>query len=424
MVFHCSTNSPVAFSVTLLVLLRQQSLHEQRIDMSETLSLAQARKLVLLSTRLPALKRQAKSATLDALENLSYVQIDTISVVERAHHHCFWSRNPRYRPGDIEALVASGDAFEYWSHAAAYLPMRDFRYSLPRKNALASGELDHWYPRDEREIKEVLARIRSEGPLKARDFEHDKRHKKSGEWHHKPAKRALTYLFMQGDLMCPRREGFQMVYDLRERVLPASVDCSTPSPDEHARHLITRYLQAHGLGQLKDVGHLRKGIKKQLAQTAQHMLEAEELIEVAAANQTYLALPQQLSLLDSRINKRPACILSPFDNLVIQRHRMRELFDFDYQIECYVTAAKRQHGYFVLPILWGGRLVARLDCKADRLKSCLRLHYLKAEDHVKELEPLATALRTAIEEFAKFNSCKEIDYSQLKTDRLCIALRS
>ena len=195
-----------------------------------------------------------------------------------------------------------------------------------------------------------------------------------------------------------------MVYDLRERVLPASVNCSTPSPDEHARHLITRYLQAHGLGQIKDVGHLRKGIKKQLALTAQQMLEAKELIEVTAANQTYFALPQQLSLLHNRTNKSRACILSPFDNLVIQRHRMRELFDFDYQIECYVTAAKRQHGYFVLPILWQGRLVARLDCKADRPKSCLRLHYLKAEAHVKDVEPLAAALRTAIEEFDEENA--------------------
>lgn len=395
----------------------------------DTLSTAQARKLVLLSQRLPPAKRQSKSATHAHLEHLGYIQIDTISVVQRAHHHVLRSRNPSYQPQDIDKLIASGEAFEYWSHAAAFLPMRDYRHSLPRKETLASGEMDHWYSRDEKEIAKVLARIRTEGPLKARDFEHDKQHKedsklKPADWYHKPAKQALSHLFMQGELMCSHREGFQMVYDLRERVLPSGVDTRFPSPDEHARHLIKRFLRAHGLGQIKDVAYLRKGIKPQLEQTALNMLEDGELIELSVNKRQYLALTNQLDLLGKRLTMDRACILSPFDNLLIQRHRMRELFDFDYQIECYTPAAKRKFGYFTLPVLWRGQLAARLDCKADRKTRTLVLNLLHTEDHLKKTDEFALALCESLTDFCRFNDCDSIDLRALQSSPLTDALRA
>ena len=395
----------------------------------ETLSLAQARKLVLLSQRLPPVKRQNQSATLSHLEHLSYVQIDTISVVQRAHHHVLRSRNPQYKVQDINQLVLDGSAFEYWSHAAAYLPMRDFRHSLPRKEALASGAMDHWYPRDEKQNKAVLARISAEGPLKARDFAHDKHHKEAShlnpaDWYHKPAKRALTHLFMQGELMCARREGFQMVYDLRERVLPSHVDTRFPNPDEHAQHLISNYLRAHGIAQIKDVAHLRKGMKPQLQKTASQMLEDNALIEVSINERLYYTLPGHLEQLGKRLILDRACILSPFDNLLIQRHRMRELFDFDYQIECYTPAAKRQFGYFTLPVLWRGRLVARLDCKADRKTNTLCLNLLHPENHLNRLDEFALALCDALADFCRFNACDSIDTSALQTSPLVQALQT
>lgn len=395
----------------------------------ESLSTAQARKLVLLSQRLPPAKRQKKSATLAHLEHLGYIQIDTISVVQRAHHHVLWSRNSRYRPEDIDKLIADGQAFEYWSHAAAFLPMCDYRHSLPRKAALASGAMDHWYARDQKVIKEVLARIQAEGPLKARDFEHDKQHKidskqNPADWYHKPAKRALTYLFMQGDLMCSHREGFQMVYDLRERVLPEGVDTRHPTDTEHARHLIMRYLRAHGLGQIKDAAYLRKGIKPLLEATALQMLEDSELVKVSVNQKIYLALSDQLDLLGKRLVMDRACILSPFDNLLIQRHRMHELFGFDYQIECYTPEAKRKFGYFTLPVLWRGRLTARLDCKADRKTRTLVLNLLHPEDHLKKKDEFASALGEALIEYCQFNDCDSIDSQALQNSPLNNALRA
>ena len=118
----------------------------------QSLALVQAKKIVLLSQKLPPKKQRnggALASTLSAIENLSYVQIDTISVIQRAHHHTLWNRNPDYQLSHVDQLLERREVFEYWSHAAAYLPMRDYRISLHRKNALASGKLKHWYKKDE-----------------------------------------------------------------------------------------------------------------------------------------------------------------------------------------------------------------------------------------------------------------------------------
>ena len=169
-----------------------------------------------------------------ALEQLGYVQIDTISVVSRAHHHTLYNRIPGYQPKLLDKLVAERRAFEYWFHAAAYLPMRDYRYALPRMRRFKRGEMRWMRSRDQKLMDQVLDRIRFDGPLRARDFE-DPSHKHGGWWDWKPAKRALEQLFMQGDLMVAAREGFQKTYDLPERVLPAGVDTRIPSQISSAR---------------------------------------------------------------------------------------------------------------------------------------------------------------------------------------------
>lgn len=154
-----------------------------------------------------------------AINHLGYVQIDTISVVERAHHHVLYSRVPKFKPDMMNQMLLNKDIFEYWSHAAAFLPIADFRFSLPYKHAIKNGQT-HWYRNpDKKLMNELLARIRSDGPLRSRDIETDTK-KQAGWWDWKPAKKALEQLYMQGDLMVSEREGFQKVYDLTERVLP------------------------------------------------------------------------------------------------------------------------------------------------------------------------------------------------------------
>lgn len=377
------------------------------------LSKAQARKLAILAQGLhrPSMFGTGEQGSLNALKHLGYVQIDTISVVERAHHHTFWNRNKSFKQEHIDHLQRRGDLFEYWSHAAAYLPMRDFRFSLLRKKAYADGDR-HWHAKDPKVAKRVLQRIQQEGPLQARDFDEKRIHQHA--WGGmKPAKIALERLFMEGELMIVERQGFQKVFDLTERALPSGVDTSEPTEQEFCAHLINSYLRANAFGSVAEFAYLRKGIKPVIKQVCQQMLEAGELIQVNLEQQRYYALPDLLAELATPLSRTKVAILSPFDNLVIQRKRVQQLFDFDYQIECYVPAAKRQYGYFCLPLLWGQQLVGRLDAKIDRKTGQLSLHHLSVE--TPHLSEFAQALRDSLTEFLRFNGGQSIRLGQVSS---------
>lgn len=376
--------------------------------MTDTLSIKEARKLVVLSQQVLPVKQAgpAKAATSAAIEHLGYIQIDTISVIQRAHHHTLWNRNPRYQPSQLDQLVAEKQVFEYWSHAAAYLPMGDYRFSLPRKQAFARGEQEHWFERDKSLEKRVLKRISAEGPLLARDFEHTG--KRTGEWKTKPAKRALANLFMQGDLMSPGRVNFQKLYDLTERVIPEDANTSLPDSHEYTRYLITRYLRTNGLGQASEISYLLPGIKRLVSKTMEDMVATGELKRIRIGSECYHTLPASLELLNKPLASNRAKILSPFDNLVIQRKRLQILFEFDYLIECYLPAAKRRYGYFTLPILWDGRLAARMDCKAERKESLLHIHHLALESWLAKPDSFFEALRKEMKSFMTFNHCKRL----------------
>jgi uncharacterized protein YcaQ len=375
---------------------------------TESISIQQARKLVLLSQRVPPPRQSgnAQTNTLSAIEHLGYIQIDTISVIQRAHHHTLWNRNPQYRTSHLEKLLGDKKIFEYWSHAAAYLPMQDFRFSLTRKFAIKKGDLDHWYGRDKQLMKSVLKRISTEGPLMAKDFENTESNR--GDWTSKPGKRALEYLFMQGELMIPYRKNFHKVYDLTERVIPEGINTSLPKPEEYARFLITRYLRANGLGQAGEMVYLLKNTKSLVSSILQEMIQNGEVLQISVTGNSYYALPSVLELLNKPLSRSKLKILSPFDNLLIQRKRTRELFDFDYQLECYMPESKRKFGYFTLPVLWDGNLMARMDCKADRKESVLHIHFLALESGLRKTEAFALALTKELVSFLQFNECNSL----------------
>ena len=363
---------------------------------------------------------RGKMATLRAIEQLGYVQIDTISVVQRAHHHVLWSRVGNYRPVFLERLMRERRIFEYWFHAAAWLPMRDYRFALPRM-AQMNGDRS-WFPEsDTRLMREIVRRVESEGSLRARDFE-DTRRGKSGWWDWKPAKQALEQLFMQGELMVSRREGFQKVYDLPERVIPEGVDTRHPEPDVYATYLIDTTLRAHGFATLPSMTYLRKG--QGLRDCVREQLEARVACGslVTSDLKAHGRIFIEPELLETRA---PRCaaqvrILSPFDNAVIQRSRARDIFDFDYQIECYVPEAKRQFGYFCLPLLYRDRFVGRIDCKAHRDRQCLELKSMHLEHRVDA--GFAGALKLALAEFTAFNDCRDLDLACDQASRLLSAL--
>jgi len=223
---------------------------------------------------------RGKAATLRAIEHLGYVQIDTISVVERAHHHVLWSRVSNYQPKFLEQLVKQRQLFEYWYHAASWLPMRDYRFALPRMASI-NGDRSWFESSDSKLLDHILERVRAEGPLRARDFE-DTRTGKKEWWDWKPAKQALEQLFMQGDLMVSGRVGFQKVYDLTERVLPDWVDTRHPDMQEYAGYLVDTTLAAHGFATQKAMTYLRKGqaLRDAIGDQLQARLDTGKLITI------------------------------------------------------------------------------------------------------------------------------------------------
>lgn len=353
-----------------------------------------------------------RKGTLAALERLGYVQIDTISVVARAHHHALWSRVGAYRDDHVNRLIKRHEAFEYWYHAAAFLPMRDYRFALPRMRGIARGER-HWArSRDKKLMRAVLDRVREEGPLRARDFD-DPTNRASGWWNWKPAKRALEQLFMQGDLMCAGRDGFQKLYDIPERVLPPDAITTEPSVEALGAHLIDNALRAHGFATAKSFTYGRRGtrlrdaVKKTLTERTQ---SGELTTAEVSTGETVYGAPEVFA---QRPGRPPAVvrILSPFDNSIIQRERAVALYDFDFQLECYVTQAKRVWGYFCLPILFRDAFVGRMDCKAHREVGVFEIKHLHVEQPLEEdFDP---AFSTAVWHYANYNGCDTLTVSRV-----------
>jgi uncharacterized protein YcaQ len=383
--------------------------------MENSLSLKDAQQIILVSQGIHPGKKLScgKEATYKAIKAMNYAQIDSISVVERAHHHSIWNRAENYHPSHIEQLLEDKQVFEYWSHAASYLPMVDYRYSLPRKNAIAQGEL-HWFSKDKKSMAHVLKRISSEGPLQAKDFK-DTRESKTGWWDWKPTKKALEQLFMEGKLMILKRQGFQKVYDLTERVLPSNIDISIPSEEEYFQHLIINYLSANAIGTPEQITYLLKGLKKPIKQFCMHMLENGLLIEVIVDNQAYFALPTINDLLKKKLSSDKVKILSPFDNILIQRKRTKALFNYNYQIECYVPANKRKFGYFSLPLLWGTKFSGRMDAKMDRKLGTLTILNLHLETD--QIDEFIVELKKSLKCFLRFNNGNNINIVKITSDR-------
>jgi len=360
-----------------------------------------------------------------AINHIGYVQIDTISVVERAHHHVFHTRVPKFKPSMTNQMLLDGDIFEYWTHAAAFIPIADFRFSLPYKHAIKGGQI-HWYKTlDKKLMRELLARIRSDGPLRSRDIETNTT-KRAGWWDLKPAKKALEQLYMEGELMVSNREGFQKTYDLTERVLPSCINSQIPSMEEFATHIVDQQLRCHGCVSLKGLTYqrrnaeLRKAVKalvnERLAQGAL------EQVQVSSGERFIIKtgeLERSLPQLSNRM-----LILSPFDNSVIQRERLKALFQFDYQIECYVPAAKRQYGYFSLPLLYRGEFVGRVDCKAHRKTRHLEIKLLHLEQHNFDEDLIITAFVNAVTQFCDFQGCSSVSLTKAHPKHLAQRLHS
>jgi len=355
-----------------------------------------------------------------AIEHLGYVQIDTISVVARAHHQTLRARRKDYDVQMLHELLAEDRRiFEYWGHAASYLPMTDYRFYLPKMHRAPWSKYEReWLAANTDLVRQVYERIRKEGPLASKDFKRPDGEKGGIWWNWKPAKMALEILFSQGELTVTERRSFQRVYDLTERVLPASVDLKEPSVAEVNRFLVLRALGAHGVATPSEIRwHIKGPSTAEIAIAIEALVEEGTIVPVSIEGQNAQELYAHPEALEEAVGlpKPDGCsFLCPFDNLIIQRERIEWLFDFDYTLECYVPAQKRVHGYFVFPILFGDRLVGRLDPKADRRAKRLIVKRLTFEPWFGEIDDLLPSLATELARMARFDGCESVEFETIK----------
>lgn len=368
---------------------------------------------------------EGKEGAARVIERLGYVQIDTIAVIERAHHHILWTRDPGYEPAMLADLLnRDRRVFEDWTHAAAYVPMRDYRYYILKRRAFAKRpKTRQWLEENPSVVRHVRERIRAEGPLRSADFE-DPRGERGPWWDWKPAKRALETLFRTGELMIAGRWNFQRLYDLTERILPPDVDASEPGPEEVARFVVRRTLESRGLISAKRAGWWLRD-RSRVAVALEELVRSGEAVPVrieGVEDPSFYARAAALEPAHRRRQSRFVHLLSPFDNLIIDRTRTSEFFGFDYRLECYTPASKRRYGYFTLPILWGEEFVGRLDPKVDRRRKMFHVRNLIWEPEFRAHDALVPALAERLRAFASFHGCEEIILEGIMPDSVRMGL--
>jgi uncharacterized protein YcaQ len=276
-------------------------------------------------------------------------------------------------------------------------------------------------------LEPVLERIRDEGPLSSKDFEPPPGTKRGTWWDWKPAKVALELLFSRGELMITQRRNFQRVYDLTERVLPADVDVRFPDNAELGRFLVRRALTAYGVATAREMrDHIHGADAQVLEGSLADLVDAGEVVPVRIQGEesgdNFALMTTIESAAELKAPPPRVFLLSPFDNLIIIRKRTLRLFGFDYTLECYLPAAKRKYGYFVLPILWGEDLVGRLDPKADRKLKTLFVRNLYLEPEFDAIDAFLPAFAETLGAFTRFNQCERVELENVPSHKLSGAL--
>lgn len=340
------------------------------------LTKAQARRIWLKAQRLDSRAPfgSGPGATASATAHLGYVQIDTINVIERCHHHILWTRIPDYRREHlVQAQSIDRSVFEYWTHALSYIPTSDLRFFLPDMKRHRDRPAKWFESVSKEDLRKVLSLIRKDGPLTIRDIEDDVLVEKDHPWaSRKPSKRALQLAFYAGTLAVTAREGMLKTYDLMERHFGWDVDPALkPRPATERQimdYMIDRSLRSQGIVTLDSICHLAAGRKDAVRERIEARVRKKDLIPIVvegAGKIEHWARPD----VEDGLAASPAelvHILSPFDPLVIQRKRLKFLFDYEHRFEAYVPKEKRVLGYFALPVLAGDEIVAAIDLKTDR----------------------------------------------------------
>jgi len=406
------------------------------------ITLQQARNLHLAAQGLaaPPKRRARKADVAAAVARMRVLQIDTIHVVARSPYLVLFSRLGAYKPQWLEELLADGALFECWAHEACFAPIADF--ALHREHARHDARLKHWAMRiAERArsehadgVRRLLEHVRGNGPVKSSDFERSEG-SGGGWWGWKNEKRWLEALFALGELMIARRENFQRVYDLSERVLANArtrhaFDERAPTERDVRRAFELGAVRALGITQARWINdYFRSGGKLKDAALDAHVERGELVrVDVDGWDKPGYVHADHADLLASaragRLRATHTTLLSPFDPLVWDRERAATMFGFDYRIECYTPAPKRRHGYYVLPILRRGRLVGRCDAKAHRADGVFEVKALFLEGGIEPGEAIARDVAVALASCASWQATPRVRITRCEPRAFAALLRA
>lgn len=396
----------------------------------ETLSLRTARSLALFAQGLlhPPSRRAEFGDVGAVVSRLGVIQIDTINIVARSPYFFLWSRLGSYDPDWLNQALEKRQIFEFWAHAASFLPIED--YPLHRRIMLEQNRLpwfQGWYEENKAEADAVLAYIQDNGAVRSADFKNHEE-KRGTWWNWKLEKHALEYWFARGELMISRRINFQRVYDLRTRVLPDWKDEDAPDISEVYRRLAGRSIASMGLALPGWVPDYFRLPKKEVQAALHQLIDARQLVELKIEDwqESAWALPEVWEAFKAQdiLSQAPefTTLLTPFDSLIWDRQRTRRLFDFDFSIECYLPAAKRRFGYYLLSILHNGELIGRVDAKADRTAKRFEVKALYLEPDVKNDRGLAKKLVTAFSNCAAWHQTPDLLVERCENEELSTAI--
>jgi uncharacterized protein YcaQ len=339
-----------------------------------TISLAEIRRRVVEAQAYASRPRTGTAAeVLATIRRVGCIQLDSVSTVERSHRLALGARVGAYPEAAVSQLMRSGQIFEYWAHEACLLPVED--YPMHRWRMARFAESHPWhgsvFEREPELTKRVLAEIGERGPLGSRHFEGTG---SGGMWNWKPAKVVLEALHSAGRLAIAGRDGFQRLYDLPDRVIPAGlVDGAFPTDDEYARWATLRGVRARGAlteSAVAEMWRLKGGVAR-IRPHADALVAEGKLQRLAVEDgKADVLVPADV---EPGGPVPPALLLSPFDNLVWDRAYLSRVFGFQHVIEIYKREHERMYGYYVLPLLRRDRLVGRADLKHDRAEGVLRV---------------------------------------------------
>jgi uncharacterized protein YcaQ len=386
------------------------------------ISLQQARNLHLAVQGLLKMPRAraTRARLLAAIAQMRLLQIDTIHVVARSPYLVLFSRVGNYAPRWLDELLVRTAIFECWAHEACFAPIADY----PLHRGQFAARSNHWAHRRAAQMHRehragmdrLLAHVREHGAVKSADFERPDEDKGAGGWWGwKDEKRWLEAWFALGELMIARRESFQRVYDLRERVLARTrIGITELSPADVQHEFVLGAVRALGITQARWIADYFRTGRKHKDSDLQQYVDRGDLIRVAVSDweapgyvhREHLPLLRRAQR--SGLRATHTTLLSPFDPVVWDRARARAIFGFDYTLECYMPGHKRRYGYFVLPILYCGRLIGRLDAKAHRGDGLFEIKALYLESGVKTDDALAADVARAIKASADWHGTPHV----------------